>query len=193
IAGSGGSVAPASGYFNSGQSLSISANPNSGFSFSGWSGTGTGSFSGSNNPATITVNGPISEAAGFTPISNVQVTVQSNPAGRTFTVDGASFTTTQSFNWAPGSSHTISTITPQSGGTGVQYVWNGWSDGGAVSHTIVPTTNTNYTVSFSTQYFLTMTARAGGTVSSASGYFNSGESVNISAFFNSGFGFSGWV
>ena len=87
--------------------------------------------------------------------------MQPNPAGRSFTVDGTAYTTAQTFTWTPGSSHTIATSSPQSGGTGVQYVWSSWSDGGAISHTITPTTNATYTADFTTQYYLTMNAGTG--------------------------------
>src|SRR4029453_13607300 len=95
----------------------------------------------------------------------VQVTVQTNPAGRSFTVDGTSYTTAQTFSWQPGSSHTISTTSPQSGGTGVRYVWGNWSDGKPISPTVAPTTNKVYTANFSTQYYLTVSHNTGGTVS----------------------------
>ena len=91
------------------------------------------------------------------------------------------YSSTQTFSWAPGSSHTIATTSPQSGGTGVRYVWTNWSGGGAISHTVAPTTNTTYTATFRTQYYLTMTHGTGGTVSPASGWKNSGATVSISA------------
>src|SRR5262249_35017148 len=90
------------------------------------------------------------------PDVNVQVTVKTNPAGRSFTVDGTTYTATQTFSWVSGSSHTIATTSPQSGGAGVQYVWSTWSDHGAISHTVAPTANATYTATFKTQYFLTM-------------------------------------
>ena len=76
----------------------------------------TGSYSGTNNPASITMNGPITETATFTQ-NLVQVTVQTNPAGLAFSVDGTTYSSTQTFSWVPGSSHTIATTSPQSGGT----------------------------------------------------------------------------
>ena len=94
-----------------------------------------------------------------TPTPTVQVTVQTSPAGLTFTVDGTTYSSTQTFSWASGSSHTIATTSPQSGGTGVQYVWTRWSDNGAISHTVAPTTNKTYTATFRTQYYLTMSSR----------------------------------
>src|SRR5262249_13724065 len=111
----------------------------------------------------------------------VQVTVQTSPAGRTFSVDGSPYTAAQIFSWQPGSSHTIATTSPQSGGTGVQYVWTSWRGGGAISHTVAPATNQTYTANFSTQYYLTLSHGTGGTVTPASGWRNSGATVSISA------------
>ena len=61
----GGKVTPASGWKTSGATISISATPSSGYNFTNWTGTGTGSYSGTNNPASIIMNGPITEAAAF--------------------------------------------------------------------------------------------------------------------------------
>lgn len=66
-AGLGGSVMPTGRWTNSGLALSISATPSNAFSFRNWAGTGSGSYSGNANPAIITLNGPITEAATFLP------------------------------------------------------------------------------------------------------------------------------
>jgi hypothetical protein len=81
----------------------------------------------------------------------VQVTVQTTPAGLVFNVDGIDYSVAQTFSWAPVSSHTITTSTPQNGTTGVRYYFSSWSDGGAISHTVAPTKNTTYTAKFGTQ------------------------------------------
>jgi len=125
--------------------------------------------------------------------NTVQVTVQTNPAGLTFSVDGTSYTSAQVFSWQPGSSHTIATTSPQSGGTGVRYVWTNWSDSGAISHTVAPTTNKTYTASFRTRYYLTMSYNTGGTVTPASGWRNSGATISISATPSSGYHFINWT
>ena len=166
--------------------------PANGYSFTGWTGSGAGSYSGTNNPASITMNGPITESASFTQ-NNVQVTVQTNPAGLSFAVDGTPYTTAQTFSWVPGSSHTIATTSPQNGATGVRYAWSSWTGGGAISHTVAPTTNKIYTANFNTQYFLAMSHGTGGTVTPASGWKNSGAAVSISATPASGYHFSNWT
>jgi hypothetical protein len=65
-AGTGGTVAPASGWRNSGAAVSITGKPAPGYSFTNWTGTGPGSFSGTTNPASVTVGAPISAMATFT-------------------------------------------------------------------------------------------------------------------------------
>jgi len=190
-AGTGGRFSPASGWRNSGATVSITAAAANGYSFTGWTGSGTGSYSGTGNPASITMNGPITENATFTQ-NPVQVTVQTSPVGRTFTADGISYSSTQIFFWVAGSSHTIATTSPQSGGTGVQYVWKNWSDGGAISHTVAPTANKTYTATFLTEYYLTMTAGTGGRFNPASGWRNSGAIVSITAAADNGYSFSNW-
>ena len=192
----GGTVNATSGWRNSGTAVSISATPTNttsvSYTFTSWTGTGTGSYSGTNNPASITMNAAITESAAFTQ-NPVQVTVQTNPAGLSFTVDGTVYSATQTFSWTPGSSHTIATTSPQSGGTDIQYVFAGWSDGQAISHTITPTQNMTYTAKFNTQYYLRMTHGTGGAVSPSSGWKKSGTTVSISATPTIGYSFSGWT
>ena len=189
--GTGGTVTPASAWKNSGTVVSIHATPASGHSFTTWSGSGTGSYSGTNNPASITMNGPITENGSFTQ-NNVQVIVQTNLAGLSFSVDGTTYSSTQTFSWVPGSSHTIATTSPQNGATGVRYTWTSWTGGGAISHTVAPTTNKTYTANFNTQYFLTMSHGTGGTVTPASAWKNSGTVVSIHATPASGHSFTTW-
>ena len=163
---------------------------------------------GSLNVAGLTVNGTaitsmpasgtavVNQSANFTfnfVTNTISVTVQANPSGVSFAVDGTNYTSAQTFNWTSGSNHTIATTSPQSGGTGVQYVWSSWSDGGTMSHTITPTTSSTYTANFTTQYYLTMSAGAGGSVSPGSLWTNSGTVVNISATASNGYSFVSWT
>jgi hypothetical protein len=127
-----------------------------------------------------------------TPTPTVEITVQTNPTGCTFTVDGATYNSTQTFWWTRGSSHTIGTTSPQNGNTGVRYVWTRWSDGRAISPTVAPATNQTYTANFSTQYHLTMSHGSGRTVTPARGWRNSGATVSISAAPATGYHFTNW-
>ena len=123
-------------------------------------------------------------------------TVQTVPAGLTIVVDGTNYTAPQTFTWAPGSLHTNTASSPQSGGTGTRYIWSSWSYGGGISSTITAgASNTNYTANFTTQYYLTVSGvpPVGGGVSPASGWYGSGSSVGITATTNSNYTFSGWA
>ena len=123
----------------------------------------------------------------------VPVSVQASPAGCFFTVDGTAYSSAQAFNWVYGSSHTMMVASPQSGGTGIQYVWSSWSDGNAMTQTNTITANTNYTANFSTQYYLTMNAGVGGGVSPGSGWNSGGAVVNISATASNSYNFVSWI
>jgi hypothetical protein len=81
-----------------------------------------------------------------------------------------------------GSTHTLFATSTVSGGTGVQYVYAGWSDGGARTHTYtVPNSGATVTAVYTTQYQLTMATNFG-TVSPASGgWYNVGSTVTIQA------------
>ncbi|MGC2788727.1 MAG: alkaline phosphatase family protein, partial [Thermoplasmata archaeon] len=76
-----GTVSPESGWYSSGQKVSIQATPGSGDAFSNWSGQGLGSYSGPSNPVELTVRGPINETAEFTAASGSQVTVTFTESG----------------------------------------------------------------------------------------------------------------
>jgi hypothetical protein len=128
----------------------------------------------------------------------VSITLQTSPAKGPVSFDGAAFAPAPvTVSLVPGSSHTTATETPVSGATGVQYVWQSWSDSGTLSHSItVPSTTTTYTATFQTQYQLTIAASptAGGTVTPSSGnYYPSGTMVPITATANTGYTFSSWT
>jgi hypothetical protein len=127
-------------------------------------------------------------------IVRTTVFIGTNPSGCTFYVDGKPYSSLHGFFWDTGTDHTIAATSPQSGGTGVRYTWSSWSDGGAMSHRVTkPSYYVTYTANFSTQDYLTMNAGSGGTVSPASAWYNSGESVLISASPNSGHLFNWWT
>jgi photosystem II stability/assembly factor-like uncharacterized protein len=185
-----GTTAPASGWFDAGTKVSISATPDPGYGFNGWSGSGSGAYNGWSNPVNVTVNAPITETPSFS--TNVTVNVNGNPAGRSFTVDGTTYSTAQTFTWAAGSSHALDAPSPQTISADTRQVFSRWSDSGNASHSVAPVSNTAYTVTFQTQYLLTMQAGAGGSVLPANGWWNAGASVAISAAADSGFYFQKW-
>jgi hypothetical protein len=94
-----------------------------------------------------------------------------------------------------GTTHTIAAPATVAAGAGIQHVWASWSDGGALSHAVTaPASPATYTAAFNTQYFLTTQASpaASGVIAPASGWYNGGSSVSVSATPNSGYLFSGF-
>jgi hypothetical protein len=176
------------GFYDAGASVQLTANADAGYVFSNW----TGDLTGSANPQTLTMSAPRSVTANFAG-STVPVTVQTSPVGRSFTVDGAPYTTPQNFNWTPGSNHTIATTPVQDDTSPTRFVWASWSDGGAISHTVSPTSATTYTANFTTQHRLNGIAGPGGTVNPILAYFNAGQTTQITATPNAGYRFVGWT
>jgi hypothetical protein len=190
-AGSGGAVSPASGWHDSASTVQVTATPSGGYTFAGWLGTGAGSYSGPLNPATVSVNAPVSESGSFT-LFPVTVRLRSNPPGRTVLVDSIPYVTPQDIIWTSGTSHTLSADSLQGGATGVRYLYTGWNDGKARTHSVTGLGDTTFTVSFRSQYFLTMDAGVGGTALPPDGWYDSAASVPITATPATGYVFSDW-
>jgi len=142
---------------------------------------------------TVTLDDDHELTAVYEPASTVTVTVKTNPAGARFTVDGASFTSSQQFTWAPSSTHTIAANAATSNGNGAQLAFNNWSDGGAISHTVTATGAITYTANCKQQYLLTINNGDGGVVRPLTGFYNAQEPVGLTAAPQSQFSFDGWV
>ena len=188
----GGTVSPNTGaFYDAGTVVQITAAPNANYVFSGWSGPVANAGSAATS---ITMTAPASVTASFSQLSGV--TIQTNPAGLQFSVDGnPAQTAPQTLNLPPGL-HTIAVSTPEAGPAGTQYVFLAWSDGGAASHTItVGSSPATLTASFTTQYQLSISASPaeGGTFTPASGgFYDSGSVVAVSASANDGYIFVSW-
>lgn len=70
---SGGSVSPSSNWYDAGATIAISASAYSDYVFERWEGSGVGSYSGTNNPASITINSTIYETAYFLPAASASI------------------------------------------------------------------------------------------------------------------------
>ena len=189
----GGTLTPLSGgFFVAGTPVAISAMANSGYQFSSW----TGNVAAANSAATtVTMGGAETVTANF--VSVTGITIQTNPTGLQFTVDGGALQTApQTLSLTQGN-HSLAVVTPQAGTAGTQYVFSGWNDGGAAAHTIaVGTATAVYTAAFTTQYQLTMAVSPAGwgtATPPTGGYYNAGTVVNLTATANSGYQFSNWT
>ncbi|MGC9146181.1 MAG: InlB B-repeat-containing protein, partial [Nitrososphaeria archaeon] len=172
-----GSVSPNSGWYDAGASVQISATANTGYAFSSWTGSGSGSYSGTSNPATVTMDSAITETANFLPVYTVVFSTNglgSIAQGTVLTVNGTSYTYSQlpvTYSVASGQTLTYSWSSPVPGGSGIQFVWaSGSGLDSAQSGSFVATQSGNVIATYQTQYYLTMQVNpsGSGTVSPAS-------------------------
>lgn len=180
--GSGTTSPSETSWYNSGTIISISATPNVGYVFSSWS-TNTSSIiitNPSSESTTATINGPGTITANFQR-ATVEITVTSSPEGSGFVkVDGNIITTPKTFSWTPGETHTLEALSPVSGGTGIQYVWTSWSDGGTQIHEyVVPGYSETVTANYKTQYYLTVVSEHD-SPKPTSGWFDAGTQITAS-------------
>ncbi|MDE1810834.1 MAG: hypothetical protein KGH66_02235 [Candidatus Micrarchaeota archaeon] len=187
---SGGSVSPTTNWYNAAAVVPISQSANSGFQFNGWTGTGTVSYTGASSSASITMNSPISEISSY--VTNVVFTESGLPGGTQWsvTLNGNTIQSTGTsityYNLAPGS-YPWSTASTVSCGMGCQYLASATS--GTVS---TSSGSAIQQVSYTTQYYLTMTSGSGGSISPASGWYNSGSQTTITATPSSGYYLQDW-
>jgi len=115
-----GSASPSSSWRDAGSKVTISATPASGYIFEKWVGSGSGSYSGTSNPATITMNAPITETAYFK-VAKAEVTFSVNGLGLevddeyVLKVDGTSYKKSQlpkTFTWDIDSQHSFEWLSP---------------------------------------------------------------------------------
>jgi hypothetical protein len=95
LAGTGGSVTPASGWRNSGANVTITGIPKGGYAFASWTCTGTGCYVGAANPSWVLMNAIISETGNFNPIT---ATIRIDNLTLSTSSGGANMTTPQNVN-----------------------------------------------------------------------------------------------
>jgi hypothetical protein len=130
--------------------------------------------------------------------SLIDVTIASIPSGKSFVkVDGVTVTTPTTFDWLPGSQHTIEALSSIQVGNGVQCVWTNWSDGGLQSHSfMVSNSSVVATANYQTQYqvLFSSSSQGKGTVTpNTATYYNAGSTISIFANPSSDYSFTGWL
>ena len=183
-----------------GSLVQLRAVPAPGFEFTNWSGFGYFSLHGSANPIRIPLEGTdLRYTASFS--NTVLTTVTSNPPGLRVVIDGTTQTTPRRFNWAPGSTHSLSVATPSQSAlsTNSRYEFASWSLGAAASQNYTATASPNtLTADFSAQHRVSVlipTSRATITVDPgipADGFVPAGTVLTLTASPNTPFVFTGW-
>ncbi len=93
------------------------------------------------------------------------------------TIDGIEKSLPFDTTWAYGTTHSIGTGSPQHKTADIRFVFNSWSDGGSMVHSVTPQSNTNFTLNMNEEYLLTINSKYG-TVTGA-GWYVSGKTVTV--------------
>ncbi|MFQ5999299.1 MAG: PKD domain-containing protein [Candidatus Bathyarchaeia archaeon] len=162
-------------WYEAGSTVEISATapsviPDEQYVWLGWTGTGSGSYSSTDNPASITMNGPITETAAWRHEYYLTVTSPYD-------------TPTPTSGWfEAGTEITASVTSPWPGPIGTQYVCTGWTGTGSVpasgsTASVAFTINepSNITWTWKTQYYLTVSSTHGTT--GGEGWYDEGDTA----------------
>ena len=105
----------------------------------------------------------------------ITITLATNPSGLNVRLDGGTwYASPKTFTVTSGTTHTIECQSPQSGGTGIRYVWVSWSDAGANPHSVSPSVDTTYTATYKTQYYFSVSSVRGSPT--GAGWYDDGTS-----------------
>jgi len=170
-------------WYEAGSIIEISATPPGAiegerYVWNGWTGTGNGSYSTLNNPANITMNGPITETASWT--HQYRLTMATN-FGTTDPSVGE--------HWYDAGSVVPILATAPSVVDGERYVWLGWTGTGTISYTgmdnpanVTMNSPINETAAWRHEYRLTMATNYGTTTPSVGEHwYEAGSIVEINA------------
>ena len=194
----GGTVSPATGWYNTSTSVTLDAVPALGYIFAGWYGNGTGNYTGSSPTQTLTLYYPETEFAVFSPtvVSAYQVTFTESglPTGTTWaaTLNGQSIASTGSsiiFLEPNGTGLPWSIQTPIVTGQGTEYV--AAVSSGTINVNGLPTSQA---VSYAPEYYLSVAAAPAslGSVSTGGGWYSPGSTVPLTATAVAGAYFQVW-
>ncbi|HEV2448910.1 MAG TPA: hypothetical protein VGU43_00665, partial [Thermoplasmata archaeon] len=214
IAGANGTVSPGSQWVLNATGLLIHASPSAGYIFVGWSGSGPGATGSAQRHTALTLihpTGPVTEIATFAPRPPPEwtLTVSENglPLAQPYTVElGANaYTGNGTFVVKNLSSSSVAVSFPdiyQMGSPGLRYTGgNPTSSLNLTGTQLQINANGTLTVSYATEFLLTVSGTAGGTVSftyqgvtspGGASWINSGALVNLSASPSAGHRFNGW-
>ncbi len=180
------------GYWPISSNVTITAIPNSGYVFETFENQANGQ-----NPVQITLKGQTLFGAKFQPSGSYSISTSLGAAG-SVTIDNVVHQGPQTVQWVSGSQHQLSVPSVVASGTGVQYVFQQWSDGVKLASRQATADGAPSKVAQYQQQFLVGIAASpavGGTVTGG-GWYDAGTSAILTATAANGFvfgGFSGTV
>ncbi|HEV8049178.1 MAG TPA: hypothetical protein VGP88_01135, partial [Thermoplasmata archaeon] len=197
----GGTAGPASQWVAVGRSTNLAALPMAGYRFQGWSGTVVGTL----ENLSFVVNVPSHEVAAFRPIPAPTWTVTLATPGLPTGLNATFALGADRFSGSAGSAfENLSTgwyslaaanVTDPSGGARYVVVSTALAPGGAPNGSALLNANATLTISFRTEYLLTIVAVGGGTTTPVPGaeWVNASAPVDLTAVPDGGRRFLGWT
>jgi len=198
-------ITPASpdGFYDEASTVTVTETPASGFTFSGWNGTNANFYiaiTGWTAPSsTFRVTIPnLNYIAHYTQTPLVSITT--NPPGIPITVNGNRGASPRVVTATAGApvSLVADPVVVIGGGSG-QWVFTGWSDNGAATHTLtLPQAGPYpaYVANYKLQHLVTTAFSGTGTVTvspaSTDGYYDDGAQIQFTATAGTGFQFTGY-
>jgi uncharacterized protein (TIGR03437 family) len=123
-------------YLPAGTSVAVTALPNPGYIFTGW-GQLPGALA---NPKAFQITFPLNQPQVLRPLftlaRTVQVTVSTEPLGLKLLADRSPILSGTAFDWGINTVHTLGAIPVQTDSYGQVWIFDSWSDGGAVNHDV---------------------------------------------------------
>jgi peptidoglycan/xylan/chitin deacetylase (PgdA/CDA1 family) len=171
-----GTVSPTSGLYNLGDTMSIMASSPSvvtgeRYVWLGWTGSGEGSYSGSSNPASITLNGPIQQTASWRHEFKLTITGE----------NGDTSPSAGEYWYEAGTTIIVEANLPTAL-PGERYEWSGWAGTGTSSYSgsdmrasIVINGPITQSASWIHEYFVNVSSIVG--VVGGTGWYNSGATA----------------
>jgi len=173
-----GTVSPTSGLYGSGTSLDIwavspTAVDGERYVWLGWDGSGIGSYSGSENPHSITLNGPVSQTAMWRHEFRLTISAEN---GDTSPSVGE--------HWYEAGSVVIIEAFAPTAGSGERFIWNGWVGTGQGSYSgtnayasIVMNSPITQEQTWFHQYYVSISSAFG--VAEGAGWYNAGSTARV--------------
>ncbi len=164
-----------------GSKVDITETNNTGYKFASWTGSGDGSYTGSNQSATVTMDGVIHETANY----DVYLTELSSPS------TGASSLSPGTGWYKPGTSITLS----ESNNTGYKFEnWTGYQNSDSESFSMtVPNQDFSETANYDVHLTELSSPSNAGSLSPGTGWYAPGSSITLSESNNTGYKFINWT
>jgi len=199
----GGTVDRGSGWYDASSPILVAATPSSGYAFKSWITTGGISVSNTNSAvATMTIVGAGTLQATFE-LLPIGVTFMQSGIGTDFTgevleVDGAPVQLSELpkvYSWTAGNSHNFSWLSPLIVFADGRYIWvstSGLSSEQAGSLT-VPSGSGYVGGAYKAQYYIRITAGAGGSVNASGSWLDDFSTLHVTAAPTAYYAFKMWV